>query len=199
MEKVEKTEKVCYDGEKGFLLKEEVDMRELLIVIDMQNDFIDGALGTKEAQSIVQQVVQEIGKYDEKDIIATRDTHTQAYLSTQEGKYLPVPHCIYGTHGWEINQQVQQALGNALVLDKPTFGSKQLAECVAEISKEEEVSVTLVGVCTDICVVSNALLLKAYFPEMPIRVIASCCAGVSPETHLAALQTMKMCQIQVIE
>lgn len=174
-------------------------MRELLIVVDMQNDFIDGALGTPEAQDIVERVVQEIEKYDAHNIIATRDTHKKDYLNTQEGKQLPVPHCIMGTQGWQIHPKVQQALRGALVLDKPTFGCIPLAEQVAQMAQAEPVGITLVGLCTDICVVSNALLLKAYLPQAPIRVIADCCAGVTPQSHQAALQTMKMCQIQILE
>lgn len=175
-------------------------MREILIVVDMQNDFIDGALGTKEAQAIVGKVVQKIAQYEPENVFVTRDTHTQDYLQTQEGRYLPVPHCIQGTEGWQLNEQVAQMVGSAQVLDKPTFGSVQLAQCMVEMSREHHsLDITLIGVCTDICVISNALLLKAYLPETPIHVIASCCAGVTPQTHEAALTTMKMCQIDVVE
>lgn len=172
-------------------------MRKLLLVIDMQNDFIDGALGTPEGAAIVDRVVEEMGKYPPGDIIATRDTHGEDYLTTQEGRNLPVVHCVRGTPGWELNPKIAAALGAAAVFDKPTFGSRALAERLAELAREEELDITLVGLCTDICVVSNALLIKAFLPETPVRVIASCCAGVTPQSHQAALETMKMCQIQV--
>ena len=173
-------------------------MRKLLLVIDMQKDFIDGALGTAEAEAIVDRVVEEIGKYPAADVIATRDTHTADYLNTQEGRNLPVVHCVKGTPGWELNGKVAAALGPAEIVDKPSFGSVALAEKLAAMGKEEELDVTLVGLCTDICVVSNALLIKAFLPETPVRVIAAACAGVTPESHAAALQTMKMCQIDVV-
>ncbi len=173
-------------------------MRKLLVVVDMQKDFIDGSLGTKEAEKIVDGVVEEIKKYRTEDIFATRDTHTEDYLQTQEGKKLPVVHCVKGTEGWEINGKVKEALKGAEVMDKPTFGSKKLAEKIAGLAAEEEIEVTLVGLCTDICVVSNALLIKAYLPEVPVRVLASCCAGVTPESHQAALATMKMCQVEIV-
>lgn len=173
-------------------------MRKILVVVDMQNDFITGSLGTKEAEEIVERVVKEIGAYQTKDIFATRDTHTENYLKTQEGKKLPIVHCIEGTTGWEIQEQVKKALRSAEIIDKPTFGSKKLAEKIAELAAKEEIEVTLIGLCTDICVVSNALLIKAYIPEVPVKVIASCCAGVTEESHKAALATMKMCQIEVM-
>lgn len=173
-------------------------MRKLLLVIDMQKDFIDGALGTAEAEAIVDRVVEEIGKYPAADVIATRDTHTEDYLNTQEGRNLPVVHCVKGTPGWELNGKVAAALGKAEIVDKPSFGSVALAEKLAAMGEDEELDVTLVGLCTDICVVSNALLVKAFLPETPVRVIADACAGVTPESHAAALQTMKMCQIEVV-
>ncbi len=172
-------------------------MKKLLIVIDMQNDFIDGALGTKEAEAIVDAVVEKISQYSPEDVYATRDTHAENYLDTQEGKNLPVKHCIKGTFGWELNERIAQALGNAKVFDKPTFGSLELARTIADRAEKEELELELVGLCTDICVVSNALLLKAVMPEVTISVDSSCCAGVTPKTHEAALETMKMCQIQV--
>ena len=162
-------------------------MRKILVVVDMQNDFIDGSLGTKEAQAIVDNVVAEIANYDPADIFATRDTHPENYLDTQEGKNLPVVHCVKNTKGWEINEKIAKALNNA----------KILAEKIAAIAEQEDIEVTLIGLCTDICVVSNALLMKAYVPEIPVRVIASCCAGVTPESHEAALKTMAMCQVKV--
>lgn len=173
-------------------------MRDILIVVDMQKDFIDGSLGTKEAEAIVDRVVEEIGKYEAENIIATRDTHPENYLETQEGRRLPVVHCVKDTPGWEINQKVAEALRGAQIIDKPTFGSRKLAEELSAIAEREEIRVTLVGLCTDICVVSNALLIKAFLPEIPVRVIAACCAGVTPASHEAALTTMKMCQIEVI-
>lgn len=175
-----------------------MNREKVLVVVDMQKDFIDGSLGTKEAEKIVDGVVEEIKKYRTEDIFATRDTHTEDYLQTQEGKKLPVVHCVKGTEGWEINGKVKEALKGAEVMDKPTFGSKELAEKIAGLAAEEEIEVTLVGLCTDICVVSNALLIKAYLPEVPVRVLASCCAGVTPESHQAALATMKMCQVEIV-
>ena len=172
-------------------------MRKILVVVDMQNDFVDGSLGTKEAVGIVENVVEEIKKYRTEDIFATRDTHPENYLETQEGKHLPVVHCVKNTNGWEINKEVAAVLKDAKVIDKPTFGSKELAEEITKIAEKEEVEVTLVGLCTDICVVSNALLIKACLPEISVKVIASCCAGVTPESHEAALTTMKMCQVEV--
>lgn len=172
-------------------------MRNILVVVDMQNDFIDGSLGTKEAQAIVDNVVAEIANYDPADIFVTRDTHLENYLDTQEGKNLPVVHCVKNTKGWEINEKIAKALKNVEIIDKPTFGSKILAEKIAAIAEKENIEVTLIGLCTDICVVSNALLIKAYVPEIPMRVIASCCAGVTPESHEAALKTMAMCQVKV--
>lgn len=174
-------------------------MRDILIVVDMQNDFIDGSLGTKEAVGIVDSVVAEIKKYDTKDVFATRDTHSEDYLKTQEGKRLPIEHCIKGTKGWEIAEKVQHALGDAEVIDKPTFGSVMLADRMEQIYESGNLKqITLVGLCTDICVVSNALLLKAHMPELKIVVISGCCAGVTPESHEAALKTMQMCQIEVV-
>ena len=172
-------------------------MRKILLVIDMQNDFIDGALGTPEAEAIVDDVAAEIAKFPAADVFATRDTHPENYLDTQEGKNLPVVHCVKGTPGWELNPQIAAALGDAAIIDKPTFGSKELADRMAQLAQEDELDITLVGLCTDICVVSNALLIKAFLPETPVRVIAGCCAGVTPESHQAALKTMQMCQIQI--
>lgn len=172
-------------------------MRKILIVIDMQNDFIDGALGTREAEAIVDRVADEIRRYPTGDVIATRDTHAKNYLNTQEGKNLPVAHCVKGTTGWALNSKIAAALGEALIIDKPTFGSRELAERLTQMAQTEELDITLVGLCTDICVVSNALLIKAFLPETPVRVIAACCAGVTPESHRAALDTMKACQIQI--
>ncbi len=173
-------------------------MRKILLVIDMQKDFIDGALGTPEAVAIVDRVAEEIGKYPPENVFATRDTHPADYLNTQEGRNLPVVHCVKGTPGWELNGKIAAALGAAQIIDKPTFGSVALAEKLAAMAAEEAIDVTLVGLCTDICVVSNALLVKAFLPETPVSVIADACAGVTPASHAAALETMKMCQVRVV-
>lgn len=173
-------------------------MKKILIVIDMQNDFINGSLGTKEAEAIVDHVVEKIGEYPKDCIYATRDTHQKDYLETQEGKNLPVEHCIQGTHGWQLHDKVAAALEGAVIVDKPTFGSYELADMmVMEAAGEENIEIELVGLCTDICVVSNAMLIKARLPEARISVDSACCAGVTPETHEAALKTMQMCQIAI--
>ncbi|MBQ3080745.1 MAG: cysteine hydrolase [Clostridia bacterium] len=173
-------------------------MKKILIVVDMQNDFVDGALGTKEAEAIVGNVCGKINSF-QGDIIVTYDTHHDDYMNTQEGKFLPVKHCIKGTSGWQLNEKVQNALAgkNALFIEKPTFGSTELPECVKAIAPDGNAEIELIGLCTDICVVSNALLLKAHFLSAEISVDAACCAGVTPQTHNAALKTMKMCQIIV--
>ena len=173
-------------------------MRELLLVIDMQTDFVDGALGSAEAVAIIPNVLREIAKFDKSNIIATRDTHPEDYMQTREGKHLPVPHCIKGTDGWQIHPAIAPAIDGCLVIDKPTFGSTALCEHIVKIAKDEDISVTLVGLCTDICVVSNAMLIKAALPEIEVTVVSDACAGVTPDTHTAALTTMKMCQINVI-
>lgn len=171
-------------------------MKKFLVVVDMQKDFVDGALGTKEAQAIVDNVVNKINTFD-GEIIATYDTHYENYIDTLEGKNLPVPHCIKGTDGFELDKKVAQALDKKgfTPVEKLTFGSVDLPKVIKEAAKEEEFTVELVGLCTDICVVSNALLLKATYPEAEIAVDANCCAGVSVETHNAALSTMRCCQI----
>ena len=173
-------------------------MRKILIVIDMQNDFIDAALGTKEALTIVDAVKEKIKSYPVSDVIATMDTHGDNYMDTQEGKYLPVPHCIKGSEGWQIRPDIMELLTGAKIYEKPTFGSTALAEDLKALSQKEAIELELIGLCTDICVVSNALLLKAFMPEVKISVDARCCAGVTPEKHLAALETMKSCQIQLV-
>lgn len=175
-------------------------MEKILIVVDMQNDFVDEALGSKEAQAIVPHVVKKINDFDGK-IIVTRDTHHENYLETREGKFLPVPHCIINTHGWEINPLVQAALvgKDVTYINKPTFGSVELVNVLDEIADVKNLEVELIGLCTDICVVSNAMLIKANYPEMNISVDANCCAGVTTDSHNAALATMKMCQIVVSE
>lgn len=171
-------------------------MRRILIVVDMQNDFIDGALGTAEAVAIVPKVKAKINEYKaaEDVLIFTQDTHSEHYLETQEGGMLPVPHCIQNTQGWEITKQLETA--DASVISKPTFGSVELAQLITDHYPCSEIE--LVGLCTDICVISNALLLKAFMPEMKLTVDAACCAGVTPQSHRNALEAMKMCQIHVI-
>ena len=167
-----------------------------LIVIDMQNDFIDGALGTKEAQTIVPNVKKKIEEYKARGdkIIFTRDTHDEDYLNTNEGKHLPVEHCIFGTDGWKIHPDLD--IADCEHIDKPNFGWPfwtSVEDCYRDLEDIE-----IVGLCTDICVVSNALILKANYPWANITVDASCCAGVTPESHKAALTTMKMCQINIV-
>ena len=177
-------------------------MKRILIVVDMQTDFVDGALGTPEAVAILPAVADKIKTYaadPDGVIFVTYDTHTEDYMNTSEGKHLPVPHCIKGTEGWELHPAVTAALEGVdyTPLEKPTFGSVELPALVAQAANGEDFAVELVGLCTDICVVSNTLLLKAHYPEIPISVDASCCAGVTPESHEAALQTMGMCQVEI--
>ena len=173
-------------------------MKRFLIVVDMQKDFVDGALGSPNAVAIVPRVVDKIASFA-GDVIVTYDTHTEQYMETNEGAHLPVPHCIKGTEGWQLDARVAAALAGRPyhTIEKPTFGSTALPDLIREIAGDEDFTIELVGLCTDICVVSNALLLKANFPEHEIFVDAPCCAGVSDETHQAALATMKCCQIQV--
>ena len=176
-------------------------MKHVLIVVDMQTDFVDGALGTPEAVAILENVTAKIKAYaadPDGVIFVTYDTHTESYMETSEGKHLPVPHCIKGTAGWALHPTVASALEGVTytAVEKPTFGSVALPALVKEAAAGD-FSVELIGLCTDICVVSNTLLLKAHYPEVSISVDASCCAGVTPETHRAALTTMGMCQIEV--
>lgn len=166
-----------------------------LIVVDMQNDFIDGVLGTPEAEAIADRVAAKAESFD-GTVIFTRDTHGEDYLCTQEGKKLPVRHCIKPEHGWQICPALEKSSQNALIFDKPAFASRRMAEYIADRADAE--SITLVGLCTDICVISNAMLLKAFLPEALVRVDSSCCAGVTPESHLRALEAMKMCQIEIV-
>ena len=172
-------------------------MKKVLVVVDMQNDFIDGSLGTVQAQGIVSKVISKIKSYPADCIYATRDTHGEDYLESSEGKNLPVVHCVKGSKGWGIRPEVAEPMPQAVILDKPTFGSTELAKLLYRENEKEGLEIELVGLCTDICVVSNALLLKSFLPENRISVDASCCAGVTPESHEAALATMKMCQIMV--
>lgn len=173
-------------------------MKHFLIVVDIQNDFVDGALGTSEAIAIVSNAVKKIDMFD-GDIFVTYDTHYENYLDTAEGKKLPVAHCIKGTDGWNLNKSIQEILKNKKYteVEKNTFGSTHLPNLIRAAAGDEDFDITLIGLCTDICVVSNALILKVNFPEKEIYVDASCCAGVTVETHSAALETMKMCQINV--
>ena len=171
-------------------------MQDILIVVDMQNDFIDGALGTPEAVDIVPAAAEKIRSFP-GTVLFTRDTHTPDYLNTQEGRNLPVVHCVKGTPGWELRPELQ-ALCRTAPIDKPTFGSAKLGELLLTMDRADPIaSVTLIGLCTDICVISNALLVKAFLPEVPVTVDAACCAGVTPESHRNALAAMKMCQIAV--
>ena len=176
-------------------------MKHVLIVVDMQTDFVDGALGTPAAVAILENVTAKIKAYAHDPdgvIFVTYDTHAEDYMTTSEGKHLPVPHCIKGTAGWELHPTVAAALEDVTYtsVEKPTFGSVALPALVKEAAAGD-FTVELIGLCTDICVVSNTLLLKANFPEISISVDAACCAGVTPETHKAALTTMGMCQIEV--
>lgn len=166
-------------------------MKKTLIVIDMQNDFVDKALGTPEAVAILPFVKDKIREYQSRgdEIIFTRDTHGEDYLETPEGRVLPVPHCIKGTFGWEIYEGLY--VEDAEIIDKPNFGYTGWGDKVFE-------EVEIIGLCTDICVVSNALIIKATFPNAKIKVDSKCCAGVTPDSHNAALTTMKMCQIEVL-
>lgn len=176
-------------------LPEETDV---LIVVDMQNDFIDGTLGTKEAQAIVPKVVKKIEEF-EGLLLFTKDTHEENYLETQEGRNLPVKHCIRGTEGWELHPDIAKWVEREeLVTEKAGFGSTELSAMLGMFSMDVKVnSITLVGLCTDICVISNAIMLKSFVREVPIIVDASCCAGVTPESHENALRAMEMCQITV--
>ena len=164
----------------------------------MQNDFIDMALGTKEAVAVVDEVKKKIRSYSVKDVMATMDTHEENYLKTQEGELLPVEHCIRGTLGWQLHPEIAPLLDGAEIYEKPGFGSVRLAQDLKALSGTEEIELELIGLCTDICVVVNALLFKAFMPEVKITVDSACCAGVTPEKHLAALETMRSCQINVV-
>ena len=169
---------------------------KLLIVVDMQNDFIDGALGTKDAVAIVPAVKAKIEEYRSMNnqVVFTYDTHQSNYLETQEGKNLPVVHCVENTEGWQISDKLEVA--QSKVFKKPSFGSLELAEYVATISDLEEIE--LVGLCTDICVISNAMLCKTFLTETPVYIAKDCCAGVTPESHENALKAMEMCQIKIV-
>ncbi len=173
-------------------------MKKFLVVVDIQKDFVDGALGSKEAEAIVPAAVKKIENFD-GEIYVTYDTHYDNYMETMEGKKLPVPHCIKGTDGWKLDTRIESALDGKkyTAVEKNTFGSTELPGLIEKAACGEDFSVELIGLCTDICVVSNALLLKANFPEHEFFVDAGCCAGVTPELHEAALKTMKSCHIAV--
>lgn len=173
--------------------------KKLLIVVDMQKDFVDGSLGTAKAWEIVDRVVEKVVNFD-GDVVFTRDTHGENYMETQEGKLLPVVHCVKGTPGWELIPALEEIrkVRGLKCYDKPAFGCTALAEDIKKMyGKQELESVELIGLCTDICVVSNALLIKAFVPELPVSVDSACCAGVTPTKHEAALETMRSCQILV--
>lgn len=170
---------------------------KVLIVIDMQNDFVDGALGTREAEKIVSRVAQKIrhAKEHGDQVVFTQDTHTPDYLRTQEGTLLPVVHCVKGTDGFELCEPIAALVGDSVVFEKSTFASVALAKYLCELRPDE---VELVGLCTDICVISNALMIKSFLSETKVIVDASCCAGVTPQSHENALNAMKMCQVSVL-
>lgn len=173
-------------------------MNKLLVVIDMQNDFIHGPLGTDEAKAILPRVVKKVASHAAAggDVLFTMDTHDENYLDTTEGKHLPVMHCIKGTEGWMLPKELDDLAKEtgARIFEKPTFGSLPCCQFVASLNYDE---VELVGLCTDICVVSNALILKSVAPDLPILVDPLCCAGVTRQSHLSALETMKMCQVKI--
>lgn len=179
-------------------------MSKMLVVVDVQNDFVDGALGTPEAVSIIPNIVNKINGLGSEDVIIfTRDTHdAKKYLNTQEGKNLPVFHCVKNTTGWQINSDVENAAekspAKVIHRDKSSFGSTELVDDINMLYSASTSEIEVVGLCTDICVISNALIIKAFFPEDKITIDSSCCAGVTPEKHEAALETMRSCQINVI-
>ena len=170
-------------------------MQDILVVVDMQNDFIDGVLGTKEAVAIVPKVEERIRNF-KGTVLFTRDTHESWYLDTQEGKKLPVPHCIRNTEGWQIRNELD-SLRKTEPIDKETFGSTDLADELVAMNIDDEIgSITFIGLCTDICVISNAMISKAALPEVPVYVDKDCCAGVTTDSHETALAAMRMCQIK---
>lgn len=172
-------------------------MQKILIAVDLQNDFIDGALGTKEAVEILPNVVKKIASFD-GTVLFTRDTHGDDYLSTEEGKNLPVPHCIKGTYGWELRKEVD-ALRKTEPIDKQAFGYIELGQILKHMDHEDPIeNVTLIGLCTDVCVISNAMVIKAYLPNLHVIVDSDCCAGVTPKSHSTALRAMEACQIEIL-
>lgn len=175
-----------------------MEKKKFLVVVDIQNDFVDAALGTAEACAIIPSAAEKIRSFD-GEIFVTYDTHFENYMETAEGKKLPVPHCIKNTEGWKLNGEIQKALEGKKYteVEKYTFGSDKLPDLIRNAAGGNDFSVELIGLCTDICVVSNALILKANFPEAEISVDEKCCAGVTPEKHCAAVETMKSCQIDI--
>lgn len=177
-------------------------MSKLLIVVDAQNDFISGVLGSKEAQAAIPYIAAKLKEYTDEAVVFTQDTHYQDYLEIQEGKYLPIPHCLRETEGWKIYHELIEIVKNnnykiSGIIEKSTFGVCDFPEFLNDRNLDYPDSIELVGFCTDICVISNALILKAFFPEVPIKVYAPACAGTTVEKHKAALEVMKSCQIEV--
>lgn len=173
--------------------------RNILVVIDLQNDFINGTLGTQEAQKIIPACLEKIRKYP-GEVIFTQDTHDENYLVSQEGQNLPIMHCVHETWGWELAPEIAllQQKNNYHIFPKPTFASTDLAQYLSQSHKENPIfEIEIIGLCTDICVISNALMIKGYLPEIPIKIDPSCCAGTTPEAHEAALQVLKSCQIHL--
>lgn len=173
-------------------------MKKILVVVDMQNDFVRGSLANNEAVKIIPNIIKKINTYPLENRFATRDTHFENYMETMEGKKLSVLHCIKNTKGWEIIDEIKSFINTENIIDKTIFGSIDLVNILKKHDKKENIEIELVGVCTDICVISNAILLKTYFPEREIIVDSKCCAGVTADKHKAALEIMKSCQIEVI-
>lgn len=175
-------------------------MKKILVAVDLQKDFVDGALGTAEAQAIIPAAAAKIRAFDGDELFVTYDTHYENYMDTLEGAKLPVPHCIEGTPGHALNAEIDAALREKAHTDiiKNTFGTFEIAEALKEKYGDEALDITLIGLCTDICVASNAIILRAAFPNAKISVDAACCAGVTPASHDAALQTLGSCQMDII-
>lgn len=175
--------------------------KKILVIVDMQNDFITGPLGNAECQAVLPKIVNLVSNNNFDEIILTRDTHQENYMDTQEGKHLPVPHCIEDSEGWQIVNEIANATANAepIIIDKPSFGSIQLGQVLEGICNDYhgDIEITFTGVCTGICVISNVMIAKATLPEIPITVIADCCACVSPESHQTALDAMQLCQVAI--
>jgi len=174
-------------------------MKKVLLVVDMQNDFIDGSLGTDEARSMLDGAVDKVRSYIDAgvDVVFTMDTHGEDYLNTQEGRKLPVCHCIAGTEGWEMPAELRKLAddSSSVIMEKDTFGNIEVADYLASEGYDE---IEIIGLCTDICVISNALIIRSRMPEASVRLDASCCAGVTPGSHEAALAAMRMCQVEVV-
>lgn len=173
-------------------------MKKILVVVDMQNDFIDGSLGSKEAGGIVSNVINKIKTYNKEDVYLTMDTHYENYMNTQEGKNLPVKHCIKGTEGFLLQKDIKNLIDENNIVEKITFGSIKLPKLLMYKYPDLNIEIEIIGLCTDICVVSNALILKAFMPEVKISLDSKCCAGVTVEKHNAAIETMKSNQIEII-